>query len=41
MIYEEGIKMVTVYKTDGKELKVNPDMLPYLKSLGLSKTKPK
>ena len=38
---KEELKMVTAYKDSGKELKVNSDMIPHLKSLGLSLTKPK
>lgn len=38
---KEEVKMVKVYKANGKALEVNPDMVQYLKSLGLSKTKPK
>ena len=35
------VKMTTVYKENGESLNVNPDMLKYLKELGLSETKPK
>jgi len=35
------VKMTTVYKKNGKSLSVNPDMLPYLKELDLSESKPK
>ena len=38
---EKEVKMVKVYKSNGKSLDVNPDMLKYLKELGLSETKPK
>jgi len=37
----EEVKMVKVYKSNGKSLEVNPGMVKYLDELGLSKTKPK
>ena len=38
---EKEVKMIKVYKANGKALDVNPDMVKYLDDLGLSKTKPK
>jgi len=38
---KKEVKMTEVYKSNGNSLNVNPDMLPYLKDLGLSETKPK
>ena len=38
---KEEVKMVTVYKSNGRSLDVNPDMVKYLDDLGMSKTKPK
>ncbi len=34
-------KLTTVYKENGKSMKVNKDMLPHLKNLNLSTVKPK
>ena len=37
----EKSELVTVYKSNGKPMNVNKDMLPFLEKLNLSKNKPK
>jgi len=34
-------KLITVYKRDGKPIKVNSDMLKHIGALGWTKSKPK